>query len=150
VSKMPDPVPLLKLTTEESIFGSDGPIGNSKKPYFAIPFFIDPAGLRNYYRFLQKINGKPDPAFLVHNDNFSDGKPSVEPVISSGMDMYKGDTLDFQMQCIDSGVYNYFYSAAASTGSSDTTPANPVSNITGGALGYFSACSVSEMRIVVE
>jgi len=150
VSKMPEPVPLLSVRTEESIFGSEGPAGSSQKPYFAIPLYLDPAGVKNFYRFRQIINGKPDPEFLVRNDNFSDGKPSVEPVISSLTDMYKGDTLDFQMQCIDEAVYNYFFSTSASTGSSDTTPSNPVSNIVGGALGYFSACSVRAMRVAVE
>ncbi len=150
VSRMPYLVPLINVTTEESIFGSDGPISTSNKPYFAIPLFIDPAGVKNYYRFLQTINGVPDPAFLVRNDNFADGRPSVEPVISFDSEMYKGDTLDFQMQCIDAGVYGYFYSTAASTGNSETTPSNPVSNIVGGALGYFSACSLSKMKIVVQ
>jgi hypothetical protein len=150
VSTMPNLVPLLNVRTEESIFGSEGPVSNSNKPYFAIPMYQDPAGVKNYYRYIQVINGAPDPDFLVRNDNFSDGKPSVEPVISSGADMFKGDTLDFQMQCIDGGAYNYFFSTSASTGNSETTPSNPVSNIEGGALGYFSACSLSAMRIVVE
>ncbi len=150
VSKMPDLVPLISIGTEESIFGSDGPVSTSNKPYFAIPLYQDPSGVKNYYRFLQTINGKHDPAFLVRNDNFSDGKLSVEPVISSNTDMFKGDTLNFQMQCIDGAVYDYFFSTDASTGSSQTTPSNPVSNIKGGALGYFSACSVSAIRIIVK
>lgn len=42
------------------------------------------------------------------------------------------------MQCVDKAVNLYFVSMSQTNGES-ATPANPVSNIAGGALGYFSA-----------
>lgn len=45
------------------------------------------------------------------------------------------------MLCISPEVYKYWYSlnAGATGGNNAASPANPVSNISGGALGYFSA-----------
>ena len=52
-----------------------------------------------------------------------------------------GDSIKVWLECIDHGVFEYFRTANRDGGHS-TSPANPVSNITNGALGYFNACSV--------
>jgi hypothetical protein len=55
------------------------------------------------------------------------------------------------MRCIDKGAYDYFYSLdqITSTNGNSATPANPVSNISGGALGYFSAHTVRKATAVI-
>jgi len=54
------------------------------------------------------------------------------------------------MQCIDKNVYEYWYSLdQSSTGSSQSAaPGNPVSNMQGGALGYFSANTLQSRSVV--
>ena len=55
-----------------------------------------------------------------------------------------GDSLRVEMQNIDPGVYEYFRTLNLILSSNPvvtTTPANPKSNFSGGALGYFSAHS---------
>ncbi|WP_374459435.1 hypothetical protein [Chryseobacterium taeanense] len=57
------------------------------------------------------------------------------------------------MQCIDESVYT-FYSALLEISDTGTgggiTPANPPSNISNGALGYFSAHTVRKMSAVIQ
>ena len=62
-------------------------------------------------------------------------------------DLVKGDVISVWLECIDKGVFEYFRTAN-SEGGQNASPANPVSNITNGALGYFSACSVSKDSII--
>lgn len=149
-SKMPELVTLLGIDMLESAFNRGN---NKEKTYVAVPKYNDPAGIKNYYRFIQVINGVLDSAFLVRNDNLSDGKQTVQPVFSFGKDIIKGDTLTLMMQCIDENVHDYFFSLNESSGNGPgggTTPSNPVNNISGGALGYFSAHSVSTKTVIVK
>jgi hypothetical protein len=57
------------------------------------------------------------------------------------------------MYCIDKNVYNYFFSLLQVTGNNggfqSASPDNPITNISGGALGYFSAHTVSRVRMEV-
>ncbi len=57
------------------------------------------------------------------------------------------------MMCIDAAVYKYWYSfltGGASGDSNSASPANPVTNIKGGALGYFSAHTLQTKTVVVQ
>src|SRR5258708_12937055 len=55
------------------------------------------------------------------------------------------------MQCIDKNMYKYWYSMdQSSTGDGGTTAANPVTNVVGGALGYFSAHTSQTKTILVK
>jgi len=59
--------------------------------------------------------------------------------------------VNIELHSIDPGVYKYWYSLdQGADGGSSASPANPVSNISGGALGYFSAQAVREMKLVVQ
>jgi hypothetical protein len=49
---------------------------------------------------------------------------------------------------VDQGVYTYFYTLNQNTGRNSGAPANPVSNITNGALGYFNAYSVTTKKFI--
>ena len=148
---MPPLVPLVDIKTIQDNFGGP-PGGTTKIKYRAVPLYNDPAGVANFYRFLMIVNSKVDSSFLVRNDNLYDGKQTVQPIFSRGNDIFQGDTIRLTMQCIDSQVYEYFYSLNASSGNGPgggSTPTNPVNNIPG-ALGYFSACSLSNKMVVVQ
>ncbi|MFZ4544099.1 MAG: DUF4249 domain-containing protein [Saprospiraceae bacterium] len=152
-STMPELVTLLEIDfIKNGGFGGGGPGADTSARFTAVPLYNDPAGVKNFYRFEQSVNGKRDLSILVRNDNLSDGKQTVQPLFSFGNEILRGDTLQIQMQCIDNAVYEYFYSLNASSGNGPgggTTPSNPVNNISG-ALGYFSACSVSEKEVIVN
>ena len=154
VSKMPTLIPLIDIGNIPDNFGGGGPGGTDTAQVFrAVPLFQDIVNVKNYYRFIQKVNKKVDKSFLVRDDELSDGKISVQPLFTFGSTIYRGDTLKIALQSIDKQVYDYFFSLNASSGNGPgggATPANPVNNIIGGALGYFSAHSVSEKTIIVK
>ena len=58
-----------------------------------------------------------------------------------------GDYVAVWLECIDKGVYEYFRTAGE--GDQSASPSNPTSNISNGVLGYFNACSVRKMSIIV-
>jgi hypothetical protein len=139
----------LQIVNLDTLTVTDLAFGGSSSKTIA-PSYSDPAGLGNSYRFIQYINGVQVKKVFVQNDELSDGLRITRPMVNQDGDIKSGDILKVDMQCIDAGVYKYWYSLdQASTGNSNATPANPVSNIAGSALGYFSAHSVKSKTIVI-
>ena len=145
-STMSQPVKLDTLTTEQLTFGG-------KNTVTIHPSYKDPLGLGNSYRFLEYVNGIYTRKVFVQNDELSDGLTITRPLIAQDVDIKKGDIVTVQMQCIDAKVYKYWYSLVTSAsgggGNQSASPNNPVSNISGGALGCFSAYTVSNFAITV-
>lgn len=117
--------------------------------------FSDPSpGKRNYYRHSIFINNTKLPNIIIGTDEGRDGQQSQRrlPVFRGGEEeaLEAGDTVRVEIQSIGKEVYEYFFSLDQTISQDAATPANPVSNITGGALGYFSAHSVQAKTIVVE
>jgi len=109
-----------------------------------IPIYLDPVNETNYYRFIERVNKEKSSAIFVRDDRQSNGRMVKQPLFDfSGESATVGDTIEIEMMCIDDSVYEYFYSLSqisSSGGPNSTgTPANPISNISGGVLGYFSA-----------
>src|SRR5688572_4014384 len=107
--------------------------------------YNDPAGTANNYRFVRYRNGIKTKNVFINNDELSDGRHTTTKLFvdddSDEDKLESGDVVKIDMLCIDAAVYKYWYSLEQSaTGESQSAaPANPVTNITGGALGYFSA-----------
>lgn len=59
--------------------------------------------------------------------------------------LQEGDTIRYSLMTLDLPVYEYFRSLSAGQGNG----ANPKSNISGGCLGYFSACSITHAETVI-
>lgn len=124
---------------------------------FAVVKYKDPAGEQNYYRFVQYLNNKKEKTLFVDNDEFTPGQ-TVNTVLSYNnpnddlsIDLKKGDDLSIEMQNIDANIYKYFFSlrSGASGEGNTAAPANPNTNIKGGALGYFSVHTVQRKSIKV-
>jgi hypothetical protein len=150
-STMPKAVKLTGLKTSLSSFAPPG--ASSSDNYIVFPQFIDPAALGYSYRFIQIRNGELDKSIIIANDNIGNGKPNSRPIFSQNFDIKLGDTITVEMRCIDVPVYDYFFSLNAIQGNGPgggTTPTNPVSNISGGALGYFSAFTGEKVSAVVK
>lgn len=103
--------------------------------------YTDPAKVRNYYRFLLSINGKPSKNIFAFEDNFSNGRVVTRELFDLDLNAKPGDKAEIEMHCIDPAVFRYWQGLDQNQnrGGASTTPANPVSNISNGALGYFSA-----------
>lgn len=123
----------------------------SDKNYAFIPRFNDPAGVKNFYRFRFDTDRVGDSNFLL-NDFQADGKMN-EKLIINRMDIMAGDWMDVQMDCIDEQAYKYYYQLEQNRTvgqAGGPVPANPPTNIRGGALGYFLAFSVSQNKVMIR
>lgn len=152
-SKMADATPIFDVKFIEDAFGGPGN-GNDTLPIFrAIPLHPDKPNVKNFYRYIQTINDVEDKSFLIRNDNLSDGKLNAQPLFSFDAPIHRGDKYHLKLMNIDEANYTYLFSLNQSSGNGPgggTTPSNPPSNISGGALGYFSAYSVSEITTIVK
>lgn len=148
-STMPQQVNLEMIYFFDDTFGNQG-------GKIAIPIRQDPAGVQNNYKFDVFVsrykNNKGwerDSAILIQNDDFSDGVITQEPLFGTLGAFYPNDTCRFIMTCIDKNVYKYFYSLSLNQQGGAATPANPVTNISGGCLGYFAAQTKQVLEVVV-
>ncbi len=150
-STLPGPVvPFEKLSTQLS------PIGN--KNIQAVVDYTDPAGLGNSYLFRQYRNGVLNSTIFLQNDQFIDGKHVTQVLRTGGGTtdanrLISGDSLRVEMQTLDPAAYEYFRTLnliLTTNAAPSTTPANPTSNFTGGALGYFSAHSKRVLSLKVQ
>ena len=104
--------------------------------------FVDPGNQPNFYRFILYVNGVQAKRVFVINDSHSDGRYIKYGLYQNDIKLNTGDKVEVEMQCIDEQMYNYWYALSSQGGTNpqnSATPANPVSNITGNVLGYFSA-----------
>jgi len=145
-SVMPLPVELDSVTFARNIDFSN------KTDINAIVNFQDPPGLGNYYQFVEYLNGRLLPNIFVFEDRLSDGRYIQQPLYNDSTYLQRGDTMQLKMYCIDKPAYDYFNTLIPVTGNNSfqsATPANPISNISNGALGYFSAHTVTQEKLVV-
>lgn len=145
-STMPPHVPINSITLKKNAL-VDYP--------YPIIYFDDPVGEVNlHYRALVFINGKqhPDMQEFVATTEFNDGAKNlgwalfIDTYDEDNDPIKKGDELTIEFQCIDKGTYKFFDSLVNQVG----TPTNPISNISNGALGYFSACTAEQKTIIAE
>jgi hypothetical protein len=150
VSVMPQKVNMDTIfVTDELLFTDTRKIVNA--------VFDDPPGLGNNYRFVQYVNGKKEDQVLIRNDEYSDGRHVVNKLFYFSDDddddtnIKSGDQVTIDMLCIDRNIYKYWFSLdrSATGGSGQATPSNPVTNLQGGALGYFSAHTLQTKTLVV-
>lgn len=118
--------------------------------------YKDPAGRGNNYRFIQYVNRLKEDQILIQNDDYTDGRNVnaklyffADDTDNSKID--SGDTVRVDMLCIDQVIFKYWFSLDRSStgGSGQATPSNPVTNMLGGALGYFSAHTLQTKTLIV-
>ncbi len=117
-----------------------------------VPNFQDPANQKNHYRFIQSINNKAYDKIFLFDDRLSDGKYMARQLFNDSAYIQIKDTVQLEMQCIDKRVFEYYkqLSGLDPTNGQPTSPTNPDTNISGGALGYFSAHTVQKKKAVVK
>lgn len=128
---------------------------NGKDKINVIPLYTDPIILGNSYRFIQKINNKLDETYFVFNDNLNNGLANQRPLRSNDpdLDLVIGDVVQIEMQCISPVSYSYYYTLAQQSRNGfggGTAPVNPPNNITGEALGLFSAHSSQTKTVLIK
>jgi hypothetical protein len=145
VSQMPMPVSI------DSLYLTEMGMGSTSSEYVNVRY-NDPLETGNYYHFVQYTNGTMEKHINTRNDDLSNGRlTSVMLFTNDDRELQKGDCIKVELQSIDAAVYKYWYSLdAGADGSPGATPANPETNLSGGALGYFSAHTVREKMMIVE
>jgi hypothetical protein len=151
VSSLPQKINLDTLyVTDELLFSDTRKIANIE--------YQDPAGRGQYYRWVQYVNGVKEPQIFAQTDEYTDGRTVNNKLFFFPEDdddethkIKSGDQLRIDMFCTDANVYKYWFSLdrSATGGSGQATPSNPVTNLIGGALGYFSAQTTQTKTIIV-
>lgn len=111
--------------------------------YYFFKFnFVDPISVKNYYKYSYSKNGNIFKYLAVFSDRFNDGL-NVSHLITEKDKRSKfvfGDHIAILRECIDEEVFTYFNNWKSFNPES-VAPSNPRSNISNGALGYFSVSS---------
>jgi hypothetical protein len=146
-SVMPDFVALDSVVSAKNDFDS----GNNKKKITV--YYQDTKGVVNQYRFVMYVNGVQVKNVFVNNDDFTDGNSVAFDLIQDDIDVYPGDKVTVEMQCIDKPVYTYWFTLEQQGfggPGGGVTPSNPPNNITPNVLGYFSAHTTQTTTITVK
>ncbi len=141
------PIDSLQYEFQEGLFGGDD-------GYSVFLNYQDQPG-KNFYRFVYGRNGEMlnEPQDIqVVDDNLNDGNYIRIPIFTRTFD--PSDTVYVELQSIEPALYEFYqtYSASASEDSGSpfsAAPANPETNIVGGALGVFGAYTKSSGVIIV-
>lgn len=125
-------------------------IPNDNTRRFLIPVYNDPLSETNFYRIKVYDNNKPINKIFARTDRLTNGTIVTQPVGPFFLDLLPYDTAKVVLYGIDKSVYDYFNGLEQALDGNSAAPANPVSNISGGCLGYFSAHSQSERKLLVK
>lgn len=152
-SKMPEAVDFEGLEQDSFLVAGE-------TSYTLLPIFTDPPALGNRYLFSYVVNDHSKKNFLEFSDNVNNGLPNQRPLLLPNDDedgstkVKVGDTVKVEMHCIDEKVYTFYSALLQLSGGGGPgggiTPTNPPSNISNGALGYFSAHTVKVKAKVIE
>lgn len=121
--------------------------------YVVQAYFTDPVDVRNYYRIKVYVNGKlknETDNLFVFTDRFVDGQ-KLEISLRE-IDFLVKDTVVVQLISLDKKVYEFYntFRELLYNNPGSAAPANPETNLSNGALGYFSAYSFDLKSIIIK
>ena len=118
--------------------------------------YQDPVATTDYYLIASTINGQrtsTEPSFVLND--FGINGQEIEEFVFVGDAAQPGDTVRVELRTIEKRIFEYFEQLdqvveGESDGPGGTAPANPVSNWSNGALGFFAGGSSSFVDIPIE
>ena len=126
--------------TYEYISGSFGPVEEG----YNLTCHYTPLDYDNTYcRFNVYCNGKLSNEYYLSSQVFDFG---IEETF------ILNDSVKIELLVTDKAIHTYFFMLIEilESRSMSGTPANPVSNLSNGALGYFSACTVRSDSVIIQ
>ncbi len=123
------------------------------KGYVVNVYFDDPPEVDNYYRIKVFVNGDlRDKAedFVLFSDRYFDGQ--FVTIDLRGFDINPKDTVDIQLISLDEKSYDFYNTLIdlIYNNPGSAAPANPNTNLSNGALGYFSAWTSDKQRVIIR
>ncbi|MDI6804552.1 MAG: DUF4249 domain-containing protein [Bacteroidota bacterium] len=151
VSSMPRKVFIDSLYAVPKKFFGD------KNGYDVYILFKDPPEMGNYYRLIAQVNSMPmdsltyGPTYFLHNDKLTNGN-QIEEHIGIQKNVHPGDTLTVKLLSIDKAAFDYYKTLIdiISMMPTSISPANPNTNLSNGALGYFAAYTIDTKQIILK
>jgi len=143
VSSMPQATEIDSLFYEEN---EEGVRPRDKKGYALTVKFTDKPGVEDFKRVKIYRNGNLQDGYFLYNGRLSDGNEIEFDRIHTAFEL--DDFVFVELLSIDEATYEYYSTvgnAIASSGGNKIQTkihANPISNLSGGALGYFGAFTV--------
>lgn len=134
-----------KVVTIDSIYTQTAMFDGKKTD--VVTLFKDPLDSGNYYHLLLTVNDSLSQQVFLYNDDNNNGR-EISRVLRNDIKMNHGDSVKVELQCIDYGVFRYYQTLQQTMAQNSAAPANPQTNIDGGALGYFSAHTVRRRGVV--
>ena len=121
--------------------------------YYLNVWFFDPPSIQNYYRIQIYRNGllkRSMDDLIVFNDRYVDGNKVEISLFNDPY--YLNDTVLVQLISLDKNAYDYFSTLGEliNTNPGSAAPANPNTNFSNGALGYFSAWSSDTLEVIIR
>jgi hypothetical protein len=116
-------------------------------------YYQDPPGIANQYRFIEWVNGVQVKSVFTYDDQLTDGRYVTFDLLEQDIDIYVGDVVTVEMDCIDRPIYTYWFaleSQQANNFNGAVAPANPPTNISPAVLGYFSAHTTQTITYTVK
>ena len=113
----------------------------------------DNSDQENFYRVLYTLNDtirRTREDVFIFDDGFVNGNKTEIPLFVRLFE--PGDTVDVQFLSIDPKAYDYLLTlnTIIGNGQPSAAPANPNSNFTNGALGYFAVYNGDNGQIIIE
>ncbi|MCD4788841.1 MAG: DUF4249 domain-containing protein [Bacteroidales bacterium] len=151
ISEMPEKINIDTLSTE---FFEATP--RFDEGYMVKCHFTDPAGISNYYRFKVYENGvllNSSSDFILSDDKIFNGNETQMPLRMKTFQI--NDTVTVELLSLNKDTYDYYNTLIESSSgpgfiSGSSTPVNPVSNISNGAMGYFGVYTINSKTIIIE
>jgi hypothetical protein len=140
-SKMPNKVSLDSLSVSEVTF-----FGETRK--YVKVHYQDPLNEVNAYRYILSINGERLKDFFIDSDRFNNGNYVDNTIFNDEPEIKAGDEIMIDFQNITPEIYRYFFAITQieGNGGPPVAPSNPDTNLSNGALGYFST-HTSDKRV---
>jgi len=120
--------------------------------YMVTCYLQDPEAYRNYYRMKAYKKGDPENSETtkyIFNDDFMNGNMMFMPWENEAF--FPMDTVVVELHTLDKSTYDYYFTLNSLAGGmfGASNPANPDTNLSNDALGYFGAYTVSRDTIVI-
>ena len=149
----------------DAFYWKPAPAGNDSNKVAVMVRAYDRPGFGDYIRYFTKRNSEPFYPGLnsVYDDQIIDGT-SYEVQVERGIDrntesagdgysfFNKGDTVTLKLCNIDKATYDFWRTMEfnyVSVGNPFSTPTRVLSNISGGALGYFGGYGANYRTLVI-